>query len=260
MPTSLLIGAATAGASALFNNAFGDHRDATSPLQNFSPPGFSGGGLSATFNGNGFNVTPGADRTGLVSGLSNTFGANADALAGLRGSVAPGVSDLRAARLAEIENARTSAVGNLRDNLARRRVLGSSFAQDAVTRAESEFGQQKERVAAESFMQELEMTQNLLQQEFATRRAAFQTGLDELNLEAQIGTALAGKATDVLGKNAQTEAQLIALNQQGAGKFFGQMIAPGIQKGISGLNFGGGGGGGGDVGQVLPINAFVGPV
>jgi hypothetical protein len=170
--------------------------------------------------------------------------------------VAPGVSDLRASRLEEIENARLSAVGNLRDNLARRRVLGSSFGADAVTRAEAEFAKEKERVAAESFLQELELTNNLMQQEFTARRGQFQTGLDELNLEAQIATALAGKATDVLGKNAQVEAMLLAQSQAGAGKFFGQELAPLIKQGVTaaaGMNFGGGGI------NLSDPNTFVGP-
>lgn len=245
MPTSLLIagatGAATAGGSALFNSLMGGG-DPQQPLQQFTPPGINAGGLSATFGGNAFNVTSDAARRGLVGDIANTFTGLADATGGLRSRVAPGVSDLRAARLAEIEDARSSAVGNLRENLARRRVLGSSFGADAVSRAEAEFGRERDRVAAESFLQELELTNNLLQQEFTARRAAFQTGLDELNLEAQIATSLAGKATDILGKNAQIEAMLLAQQQQGLGKFFGQEIAPSIKGGVASLFSGGGGG------------------
>jgi hypothetical protein len=121
-------------------------------------------------------------------------------------------------------------------------VLGSSFGADTISRAEAEFAKEKERVAAESFMQELELTNNLVQQEFTARRGAYQTGLDELNLEAQVATALAGKATDILGKNAQIEAQLLAQSHAGAGKFFGQEIAPGIKSAITSLFSGSGGG------------------
>jgi hypothetical protein len=252
--TALAVGAATTGGSMLAGKLFGG-KDPVAPLQSFAPPGINAGGLSATYGGGKFNVTSTEERQGLVSEIASTFGAQANEIAGLRGRVAPGVSDLRASRLAEIENARMSSVGNLRDNLARRRVLGSSFGADAVTRAEAEFAKENERVAAESFLQELELTNNLMQQEFTARRGEFQTGLDELNLEAQIATALAGKATDVLGKNAQVEAMLLAQSQAGAGKFFGQEIAPLIKQGVTaaaGMNFGGGGG-------LADPNTFVGP-
>jgi hypothetical protein len=238
----LATSAAVTAGSSLFSSLFGGKKDATAPLQNFTPPGINAGGLSATFGGGNYNVTSSAERRGLVGDIASTFGANADAIAGLRAQVAPGVSGLRASRLAEIEGARSSAIGNLRDNLARRRVLGSSFGADTISRAEAEFAKEKERVAAESFMQELELTNQLVQQEFTARRGAYQTGLDELNLEAQVATALAGKATDILGKNAQIEAQLLAQSQAGAGKFFGQEIAPGIKSAITSLFSGSGGG------------------
>src|SRR5690606_4802425 len=114
----------------------------------------------------------------------------------------------------------------LRENLARRRVLGSSFGQDAISRAESEFAGQRERVAAESFLAELEATNNLINQEFAARRQSFQTGLDELNLQAEIATKIATQASDQLGANARLEAALLAKEAEGRGKFFGETFGP----------------------------------
>lgn len=227
MPTGILTaaatGAATAGASGLMGKFFGkgDAPKVVSP-----PPGINAGGLTSNYSNGVIGMTADPNRTGLVNNISDTFGAQAGEIAGLRPLVAPGMSELRDARLSEIENARLNAIGNLRENLGRRRVLGSSFAQDASTRAEAEFGAQKERAAAESFLQELQLTNDLMQQEFTARRGQFTTKLDELNLEANIAATLAGKATDVLGKNAQTEALLAAQAQQGAGKFFGQLAEP----------------------------------
>jgi hypothetical protein len=224
----LAASAAVTAGSSIFSSLLGGGKSAAAPLQQFIPPGINAGGLSATFGGNSFNVTASDARKGLVGDIASTFGANADAIAALRSQVAPGVSGLRSSRLAEIEGARQSAIGNLRDNLARRRVLGSSFGADTISRAEAEFAKEKERVAAESFMQEMEATVNLVQQEFTARRGAYQTGLDELNLEATLATNLAGKATEILGRNAEIEAKLIESANKGAGQFFGQNIAPGI--------------------------------
>ncbi len=105
-------------------------------------------------------------------------------------------------------------------------MLGSSFGADAISRAESEFAGQRERVSAESTLQELEATNNLIQQQFTAQRAQFQTGLDELNLQANIAAGLAGKATDTMAANARFEAALAAQESAGAGKFFGQTFGP----------------------------------
>lgn len=227
MPTSLLIGAATgaasAGASSLANKVFGPNNSGSSGLTDFKPAGINAGGLTSSFDNSTGNIgiTPSAERLGLVRNVSDTFSGLSGEFGQMRPMVAPGVSALRASRLQEVENARQNAVGNLRENLQRRRVLGSSFGQDALTRAEAEFGQQKDRVAAESFLQELELTNQLIQQEYGARRSAFQTLLDELNLEADTATKLAGKATETLGKNAQVLAELNARESAAAGKFFG---------------------------------------
>lgn len=245
MPTSVLIAGATAaasaGASAGIGKLFGSK---SGPKVSSAPPGINAGGLSSTFDNGTVSLGADANRRGLVGGLADTFGQQADALGGLLPTVAPGMSDLRRARLSEIDASRTAAIGNLRDNLSRRRVLGSSFAQDAAGRTELEFAKERDRVQAETFLQELELTTNLMQQAFTAERGKFQTHLDELNLEANLAAGLAGKATDVLGKNAQTEALLLAQSQQGAGKFFGQLAQPvgeSVGKGLKGLNFGGGG-------------------
>lgn len=245
MPSSLIVPLVTAGisggANALFNSRSGN---ASAPLENFSPSGFAAGGLTTTFSGGNYGVSAGPDRMAAVGNIANTFGTQADALGGLRTTVAPGFSDFRKAGLSDIENARLSSIGNLRENLQRRRVLGSSFAQDAASRAEAEFGQTKAKFEASSYLAELEATTNLMQQEFTARRSQFQTGLDEMNLEATLAANLTGKATDILGKNAQMEAQLNFLSQKGQGSFFSQLVQPvaaAAGKAAGGINFGGGG-------------------
>lgn len=217
---------ATAGATMLGSKLFGPKGGSKAPLENFAPAGINAGGLSTGFSGGNITVTPSAERLGLVRGISDSFGEKAGLLGLLRKSVAPGMSDLRTSRLGEIENARTSAIGNLRENLARRRVLGSSFGQDAITRAESEFAGQRDRVAAESFLQELELSNQLIDQEFTAARQVFQTSLDELNLEADVAVKLGAKATETLGANARALAELNAKEAAGAGKFFGQTFQP----------------------------------
>lgn len=201
----------------------------------FQPQNASGGGLTVRSNGGTTSVTSSAARTGLIGQISDTFGRAAGATEGLLPRVAPGFSALRSSMLSRVEDARRSSIGNLRDNLARRRVLGSSFGEDAISRADAEFARQKADVEAQTFLQELDLTNKLQQQAFEQRRGSFQVNLDELNLEAGIATKMAGLVTEQLGANARLEAQLDAQAQAGAGKFFGGLLGPLINPTIGGI-------------------------
>lgn len=187
---------------------------------NYTPPGFSGGGLSTTFSGGNYGVTASPDRMNLVGGVANTFGQQASALGDLRSTVTPGFSQMRTAALSDLDSARTSALGDLRDNLAKRRVLGSSFASDALTRADRDFQAQRQDVIAKSYLAELSANQTLIQQQYEAARGQFQTGLNELNLEAGIAADLTGKASTTLASVANTQAQLDAWFQANKAQFF----------------------------------------
>lgn len=239
---SLAAGAASSLGGRLFGGSSSRQR-VRAPQINTALPGISAGGLIATASPQQVGVTSNANRQGIVGGLSGTFGEQADLLAGQRALVAPGVSDLRASRLANVENARTRAIGNLRQNLQRRRVLGSSFGRDALTRAEAEFSQERDRVEAESALQELQLTNQLINQEFQARAQSFQTRLDELNVQADLAEGIRQSVASDLNQNAQLQARLsLGADEfnarteqaaaQGAGQFFGQAFAP-LQTGIS---------------------------
>lgn len=164
------------------------------------------------------------NRGRLVGQLSETFGSQADELAGLQSLVEPGFSDLRQSGLNQIEDRARRATGNLRENLSRRRVLGSSFGQDALSRLESEFAREEADFTARSLLQELDATRQLIGDKTAARAQQFQTRLNELNLQAEIASNLASGATNALSANARTQAQLAAKEAQGRGSFFGNLI------------------------------------
>jgi hypothetical protein len=52
-----------------------------------------------------------------------------------------------------------------------------------------------------------------------------------MNLQADVATKLTAKATETMGQNARLMAQLNVLEQQAAGKFFGDALQP-VSKGI----------------------------
>lgn len=204
-------------------------RPKTPRLEKFQPVGINAGGVAATFGDNAISITPGAQRTGLVSDISRTFNDQAGNLAQLRSQVTPGFGALTRARLAEIETGRRRAIGNLAQNLQNRRIFGSSFAQASLAQAEREFTQAREAASAESFLQELELSNQLLDQEFEARRGEFQIALDDLNFQTDVATQLASQATTNLGANARLQAQLNAQSASGAGGFFGTVLGIGAR-------------------------------
>jgi hypothetical protein len=210
----------------------------SAPQVNFTPPGFSAGGLNATFGGNGYNVTPSGDRMAAVGGISDTFGQQAGDIAGLRSQFAPGFSNLRTAQLNNISSNRTAAIGNLQQNLQSRRVLGSSFAQDAVNRTQAQYDQQQQETIAQTYLQELQANQQLIQQQYAAARGGFETALNEMNLEASIAANLTAGASKSLESAAATQAELDAKAAAGAGSFFGN-LGGSLGTALSKMNFGG---------------------
>lgn len=219
----------SAGASFGLSKLFGGGKS-ESAAEEFKPVGINAGGIRSQFSGGNINITSSGQRQGLVGGLAATFPEQAGQIGALREQVTPGFGRLTQSRLQQVENARKKSIGNLRENLQRRRVLGSSFAGDALSRAESQFGEQAEQVAAESFLQELELSQQLIQQEFTAARGEFTTQLDELNLQADVATKLASGATQALSQNARLQAELDARESEGAGRFLGQTFQPAIDK------------------------------
>lgn len=182
------------------------------------PINLNAGGIR-TSGSSTITATASPERQRIVGSISATFPQQAAELAALRAQVRPGFGALRASRLAGVEGARSRAVGDLRENLARRRVLGSNFAQDAITRANLEFEREADRVRAESFLQELDLSQQLLSQEMTARRGEAQTLLDELNLQIDVAGSLASEA----GANARMQAQLDAQSASGFGALVGKI-------------------------------------
>lgn len=218
-----------------------------SPKINFTPPGFDAGGFRAYFNNNGYSIDPSSGRMADVTGLQGASGYSADELAKLRSGIMPGYNDMLKSRLAELNDTASRAVGNLSQNLASRRVLGSSFGADTITRANNEFLKQRDATIADNYLKSVAASTDLLERETAARRQQFQSGLDELNLEANLASNLTNSAMPQLAANARAQAEMDMKNNQyysglnykllgGLGNFLGGFIPGG------GGGFGGGGG------------------
>lgn len=200
-------------------------------VKGFKGPGLSGAYVPGSKGESGyFNLTRSSGmQTALGDILSRTNKLGAD-YGSLLPRVAPGVSELRASRLQGIENRRRAAIGNLRDNLSRRRLAGSSFASDALTRADITYEQEADRIRAESSIQELALTQDLLQKQASAELQGLNTMLSQFNIDSALGAQLATSSTAAINQALQlqqnaaiTNAQLEAQSQAGIGQLIGTL-------------------------------------
>lgn len=197
---------------------------ANKQLENMKPVNISGGGFSSSIANNTLNLTADPSRQAAVAGIQNVLNTGADQLSGMREQVTPGFGALTDARVGALTDARQRAIGTLRENLGRRRVLGSSFGADALSRAESQFGREEAEMRAQSFLQELDMSTQLIERETALRTTSASAALDELNLQASVATQLASGATAMFQANASVLAQLAARRAAANQQFLGDMI------------------------------------
>lgn len=196
---------------------------APAPNINFNPVGFSGGGLTGSFANGSYGVTAGADRNAAVGGVANTFAQQAQALGQIAGQWTPGFSALRNAQLTALNNNRAQAIGNLRDNLAQRRILGSSFAQNSLANADQDYQNQIAATLANTYLQELQATQQTTNQMYQAAGQSFQTTLSEMNLEAGLAAQLGQQASSTMLAASTAQAQLDAQAAKGTGSFFGSL-------------------------------------
>jgi len=148
-------------------------------------------------NSPGFNLSTqlSADGRSLNSSLSRTgtrpqqeFDERFPRILGdidtLRGTLTPGFSKLREAALSRVRERGNESIGNLRRNLARRRIQGSSFGEDALISAERQFAREEADVEAQSFLQELESNVALIREESAQVFNALQREFTEAGMSA----------------------------------------------------------------------------
>ena len=139
-------GAATSGATIGMNELFEDLlgtavEDVLKPITDYQDTALSldAGGLQGQLVDGVYTVSPtDSRRADLVSNMQLGLGDYANQLGSLREQLTPGFGALTQARVDRLEHQKSKAVGDLRENLARRRIGGSSFAGDAEARVARE--------------------------------------------------------------------------------------------------------------------------
>lgn len=208
-------------------------------------PGLNAGGLTSTVSRlpGGVvqqGVTASPERMGLITGLQSSLRSRAGEIRGLLPQVEAGFGRLTQAGMEtfgaareRLQNRRTQAIGNLRDNLARRRVLGSSFASDALARADAEFAQAERELTADearfratSFLQELDTTHRLMGEAASFDIEAFNTALNEMNLQANVAAQLATGTASAIQNAANLQTQIMNANAQQTAQLWGFSMEP----------------------------------
>ncbi|HEY6019657.1 MAG TPA: hypothetical protein VIY48_07080 [Candidatus Paceibacterota bacterium] len=210
-------------------------QDIVNPMQNLAdkigsqgitPLSFSTPGYGITVNNNGGSLTRTPGTQGWMDALKSGLGTDEAGYNTLLSQIAPGFGLLTQSRLADINNQATAALGNLKSQLAKRRVLGASFADSQLTGLKAQYDQMRQQALAESITQEMQMTQDALKQRTDARNATISQALSQIQFEGNLGGQLTGQVlssmndlsklqADLLQSAAQLQVQAKVANMQG---------------------------------------------
>lgn len=206
-----------------------------------STPGINTPGYVGSYAGGAYNLGPTSALSSTVGNLQSTFGQAASAFGNLASTVAPGFSQFRQAGLGQLATTQAQNISNLSQNLAQRRVLGSSFANASLSQANADYAQNQANFIAQSYLQELSASQQLIQQQYTAQAEQFSTGLNQMNLEASLASQLSTNASSSMNQIATAQAQLDAQNAQANASGLGKLVGTFLGLGTGGGNTVGGG-------------------
>lgn len=233
---ALASGAVSAGANALFGGGRGAQAESNllnAPIRNINAPGFT-----SSLSGGTLNFQRGAGTEAALGGFRDLTSGFAGELGDLQGQVAPGFGRLTSSTRdifgnlrSDLSRRRREAAGSLRQNLARRGVLGSSFGEDALgrraevfERAERDLSTQEERAISQNILRELDVTNQIINQRFNILQQSAVAEINQLNFESGIARDLTLGITNALTKGAQAIANLEAERAANLGGFFQPLV------------------------------------
>jgi hypothetical protein len=157
----------------------------------FRPVSYTGPGHNINIDGGGnINMGRTAESQGFMDRLLAGLGNDENAFTELLSQIRPGFGRLSDMRGREVDQARERGVSNLRDQLAKRRVLGASFANDQIGSLERQYMMDKDKVLAEAWQQEMEATMQALTSRTQARNQTITTALNEIQFETGVGAQL----------------------------------------------------------------------
>ena len=200
-------------------------------LRNARPIGFSSPGLSGSYNKStrSFDITRSSGLSDSLASVQERLGQRASAFENLRGSSA--FSDLIRGRVDAIRAAGSRTIGNLRQQLGQRRVLGSSFASREIASQQAMFARDEATVRAQGRLDQLGVESQLIDQQFQASVQQATTMLDQLNLESGLAAQLGDSASKQMLTRAQLRAELDAADEANQLDFLGTLV--GMWRGVA---------------------------
>lgn len=176
---------------------------------------YSGGGVNTTFTRNNTAAQQEFDAR-LPRILTN--------IDTLRTGITPGFSDIRKARLESVRAAKEASLSNLGEQVAQRRLQGSSLETNLRLQTEKTFASEEANQMAQSYIEELQANSQLLTQEFSTVSAGIERELAELGVAAGVSTNF----TQMASSGVQFAASLAASQAGAAGGALGGLLGLGV--------------------------------
>lgn len=205
-----------------------------------SAPQISGGTPAFNIAGGTLSKT----NTFVQNEFARRFPEQLAALDELRAQVAPNVSLARQAALGQVRDQARQAQGNLRQQISRRGLAGSSFAQSAEGQLSAEYAKQAAQVEVQAAQQELDLTTKFIDMQRGLMAEALARDLTELQIGADLAIAGGRLAADIANIQAtlaaaelQARTQLNVANISSEASRFGALTAADASRfaSISGL-------------------------
>ncbi len=143
-----------------------------------------------------------------VNKLNDTFQQGAQAFGALGATVQPGFSLFRQAGLQSIENARQQTQSNLQQNLAQRRVQGSSFGNSSISNANADFAEKSANFIASSYLQELSASMATTQAQYDMSTKGYAAVLQEMNVNDALAAQMSSTMAGVMASVGETQSSL----------------------------------------------------
>jgi hypothetical protein len=156
-------------------------------------------------------VTRSGETQGFMDRLLAGLGADESSYQELLSQIRPGFGRLSEATQEQIRNQYAKRFGDLREQLGRRRVLGSSFSNAELDRMKLEEDQQTRLAMSQAMIEELKMTSDVLKSQTDSRNQTIQTAFSQLQFEGNLGINLTNMVMASMNENLQAQQDLIKL-------------------------------------------------
>lgn len=193
-------------------------------VRNVTPRRINLPGLSLRRSGSTFNIERGGEVTPLLQNIREVRGEQADVLRGAAEDLSPAIGRLTDTRRRIMQAERRRTMSDLREQLGRRRISGSSFAADTLARAGAEFGVREAEAQAEGELKQIFAETDMLNRAAEAEIAGIQPALEQLGFETQLGAQLVSNLTNSNQSVQTANAQLAQAHAQGQGELIGSVI------------------------------------